>query len=280
MTAVGALERRLATLSARRGRSGIDPEFTRFARDPVAFARERLGFEPDPWQENVLRSDRRRILLNCSRQSGKSTTTAILGLHTALFTPDGLVLMVAPSLRQARLVFDKFTGFLRTLTPRPGLMEDNRLSVVFANGARAVALPGSADTVRGFSSVTMLIEDEAAFVPDDLYRTIRPMLAVSGGRLVLMSTPNGRRGHFYEAWSRGGDEWDRISVTADACLRIDPAFLAAERRALGDTWFRQEYQCEFTETADQVFRAEDIARAFSDDVQPLTIPSPDVKPLF
>ncbi len=52
------------------------------ALDPVVFARH-AGIAPDPWQADVLRSGHRQLLLNCSRQSGKSTTTAIIGLHRA-----------------------------------------------------------------------------------------------------------------------------------------------------------------------------------------------------
>jgi hypothetical protein len=37
-------------------------------------------------------------------------------------------------------------------------------------------------TIRGFSAATLIVEDEAARVPDDLYFSVRPMLAVSGGR--------------------------------------------------------------------------------------------------
>ena len=48
------------------------------ALDPVAFAEDRLGFLPDPWQARVLRSPASWILLNCCRQSGKSTTTALV----------------------------------------------------------------------------------------------------------------------------------------------------------------------------------------------------------
>ncbi len=56
----------------------------RCALDPVAFAEERLNFQPDPWQTKVMRSPAKRMLLNCSRQAGKSTTTAIIGLHLPL----------------------------------------------------------------------------------------------------------------------------------------------------------------------------------------------------
>ncbi len=59
----------------------------RCALDPVAFAAERLDFIPDAWQTKVLRSSGQNILLNCSRQAGKSTTTSIIALHTAFYQP-------------------------------------------------------------------------------------------------------------------------------------------------------------------------------------------------
>jgi hypothetical protein len=240
----------------------------RCALDAAAFAEERLGFQPDPWQGKVMRSPAKRVLLNCSRQAGKSTTTAIIGLHQALYYSRSLVLLVSPSLRQSRELFGKVQDFLKALDTKPRLGEDNRLSMALENGSRVVALPGDSDTIRGFSSPALIIEDEAGYVEDGLYRAIRPMLAVSGGRLILLSTPNGRRGHFFEAWE-SDEDWERIEVPASDCPRIDPAFLETEKAALGETWFSQEYQCRFIETADQLFRYDDIKRVMSDDVQPL-----------
>jgi hypothetical protein len=71
------------------------------------------------------------------------------------------------------------------------------------------------------------------------------MLAVSDGRLICLSTPWGKRGFFHNAWARGGDDWARIEVPASRISRISAAFLAQERRALGEAFFRQEYQCSF-----------------------------------
>ncbi len=208
-------------------------------------------------------------MLNCSRQAGKSTTTAIIALHEASYRPDSLILLVSPSLRQSRELFVKVCGFMRLLEPRPILEEDNRLSFTLSNGSRVVSLPGTGETVRGFSAPRLVIEDEAAFVEDGVYGAMRPMLAVSGGRLILMSTPYGKRGHFFEAWKDGGPEWLKIEVTALQCPRISEEFLEKERREIGDLWFRQEYGCEFLETVDQVFRYDDIERALSDEVKPL-----------
>lgn len=230
--------------------------------DPVTFATE-LGFIPDPWQQGVLRWDGKRLLMNCSRQSGKSTTASLLGLHRALYFPGSLVLLVSPSLRQSSELFRKVTEFLNSLSVKPKLTEDNKLSCALENKSRIVSLPSSETTIRGFSSVDLIVEDEAARVSDDLYRTVRPMLAVSNGRLILMSTPFGKRGHFYEEW-HSGHSWERVKVAAPECPRINPEFLAEERRSLGEWWYLQEYMCEFQEAVDSCFRTEDIDRAFSE----------------
>ncbi len=237
------------------------------ALDPVAFANE-LGFEPDPWQESVLRWTGKRLLMNCSRQSGKSTTASILGLHRALYHPKSLVLLVSPSLRQSSELFRKVTEFLDNLSVRPNLLEDNKLSCTLENKSRIVSLPSSEATIRGFSGANLIIEDEASRVSDDLYRTIRPMLAVSSGKLILLSTPFGKRGHFYEEWINA-TAWERVRVPATECPRISPEFLEEERRSLGDWWFRQEYMCEFMETIDQVFGYDLVIKALSSDVEPL-----------
>jgi phage terminase large subunit-like protein len=213
---------------------------------PVAFSSDTLGITPDNWQADVLCSTRDRLLLNCSRQAGKSTTSATLALYTALYRPRSLTLLISPSLRQSAELFRKVTNLLEQLPSPPVLVEDNKLSLTTDRGSRIVSLPSSGATIRGFSAVDLLIEDEAAYVPDELYYAVRPMLAVSGGRLVLMSTPNGKAGHFWQAWD-SGDDWQRVMVPATDVPRIPVAFLDEERRALGERRYRQEYLCEFVD---------------------------------
>ena len=135
-----------------------------------------------------------------------------------------------------------------------------------------MGLPGREETVRGFSAVALLLIDEAARVPDELYKAVRPMLAVSDGDLWLMSTPWGKRGFFYEAWDKGGEEWTRVIAPATECERIRPEFLEGERQSMGERWFRQEYLCEFSETDDSVFRMDDIEAAIDDRISVLRIP--------
>jgi hypothetical protein len=238
------------------------------ALDPARLM-EGLGLVPDPWQSDLLRSNADRALLLCSRQAGKSTVTAALALHEALYHPPALVLLLSPSLRQSGELFRKVIDLYRRME-RPKIAEqESALRLELSNGSRVVSLPGKEETVRGFSGVRLLIIDEASRVADSLYYSVRPMLAVSRGRLVCLTTPFGKRGFFFNAWNDGSAEWRRVRVPATDCPRITAAFLEEERRSIGDWWFRQEYLCEFTETMDQVFTYDQVAGAVSTEVRPL-----------
>src|SRR3954471_16982628 len=130
------------------------------ALDPALFAECKLGFAPDPWQVDFLRSSSPRILLNITRQGGKSTTSALLALHTALYRPKSLILLVSPSLRQSGELFKKVAEFRARLSLPPALSVDNSLSCQFSDsGSRIVSLPGDSATVRGFSAPQLIIED-------------------------------------------------------------------------------------------------------------------------
>lgn len=238
------------------------------ALDPVAFSRH-IGIDPDPWQADVLRYEGKRLLLNCCRQSGKSTTTATKALHTGLYKPKSLILLVSPSLRQSQELFRKVRDAYGALKNPPLLVEDNKLSMTLANQSRIVSLPGDQATVRGYSGVTLILEDEASQVKDEFYQAILPMLIINKGQLIAMTTPYGKRGHFFEEWTNGGDEWKRIEITAAQCPRMPEEDLEKQRRSMGDMFFRQEFLCEFVDTEDQTFNYDLIRRAFADDVKPL-----------
>ena len=238
------------------------------ALDPVAFA-ARVGLpNPDRWQEDLLRSSAERVLLNVTRQGGKSTTSAVIALHRALYRPGSLVLVLAPAERQSKELFSKISASYSMLGHAPALDSARKLGLELPNGSRIEALPGSEKTVRGFSGVDLLLVDEASRVDDELYYAVRPMLAVSGGALVMMSTPYGKRGVFFEEWTKGVG-WERYEVPASMCPRISPAFLTEGQATLPARIYRQEYFNSFEETEDQVFSYEEIESAMSDDVAPL-----------
>lgn len=223
---------------------------------------------PDPWQASLLTAPPNRTLLLCSRSAGKSEAAAALAVLTALLSPKQLVLMLSPTERQSGELMLKARRFYDAARRPVQTTKETELEIRLSNGSRLIALPGIERTIRTYNGVALLVIDEASRVPDDLYRTVRPMLAVSRGRLLALSTPFGKRGWFYEAWS-GSEPWDRVEVKATQCPRITAEFLAEERRTLGDRWYNQEYLCSFEETVGAVFSGTDIAAAMSDDVQPM-----------
>ncbi len=270
--AVAGLTREVVKMRAAvGGQTAAAPALDALQAEPARIM-EQAGMAADPWQTALLRSASRRTLLLCSRQAGKSTTAAALALLTALLTARALVLLLSPSLRQSSELFRKILDVYRAAgRPMPTAgPRDNALRMELANGSRIISLPGTEGTIRGYSGVALLIVDEAARVPDDLYRSVRPMLAVSQGRLVCLSTPFGKRGWFFEEWS-GDRAWQRVKITADQCPRIPPAFLAEEREALGPRWYAQEYECSFEDVVGAVFDHDTVMAALASDVSPLFV---------
>jgi hypothetical protein len=231
--------------------------------DIVEFTRRRLGFDPNPLQESVLRGGRRGIL-NCTRQWGKSTVAAAKAVHRAYCRPDSLILVLSPSGKQSGELIRKAEEFVSRLGIKVRGDGTNEISIAFPNRSRIVGLPHEETTSRGFSKVSLMLIDEASRVEDKLYRAMRPTLAVGNGDLWLMSTPNGKRGFFHAEWTAGGEKWQRISATAEECPWIDPEFLDDERKSMTDAFFRQEYMCEFGEAEGRVFSQESIDAAFQD----------------
>jgi hypothetical protein len=245
-----------------------DTDHVATALDPARLF-SAAGMEPDPWQSDVLRKPWQKLLMLCSRQAGKSTTVAALATHEALFRDESLTLITAPAQRQAKETLAKFWEFYAALGQPMKVDAKSELRVRFTNGSRVIALPGTERTIRGYSGVDLLILDEAARVEDDLYNSVRPMLAVSGGRLCALTTPHGKRGWFYDAWTDGAGDWTRVKVTWEDCPRISSDFIEEERRSMGDWFIRQEYGCEFVDTKDQFFRTDDVDRAAAHDFDPL-----------
>ena len=161
----------------------------------------------------------------------------------------------------------------------------SKLELRLTNRSRIVAVPGrSGATVRGYSSLTMLVVDEAAFAPVEFFQATFPMLAVSGGQVILLSTPHAKIGPFYDImqtedaaaatpdWDDGKpareqeDAWRKYVVPWTDCPRITPAFIEAERRRYGDHYVAREYECKFMEGQLMAFTHAEIAAMDDDSV--------------
>ena len=257
----GNLAARLARISQRIP-VPMDPAMAALRKDRVAFT-QAAGIAPDVWQADVLRSDSPRILLNCSRQSGKSTVVGALALHKAIYEPGALVVVVAVAQRQATEMIRACRDLYAALDRPIAAESENKLSLELRNGSRILSVPSTEATIRGLSKARLLILDEASRIPDALYAAVLPFLAISNGALALLSTPFGKRGFFYNAYCHR-DEWFYREVWGQECPRISAEFLAKMRREMGDYFYAQEWECQFNDSVTGAFRSADIDAAVKD----------------
>lgn len=227
-----------------------------------------MGIALDPWQRIALASTRRRKLLLVSRQGGKGLVDSLAAIEKLIGDPGSKIVILTPTEEQSKRLLSRIRDAYARLPSAPRVITETAKEVHLLNGSRAYAMPGSETSVRGVDAVHLLLVDEAAFVPDELYAAVRPFLATTNGEEIDTSTPFGKQGWFWRAWVRATTPpipkhmyADR--VTAEMIPRISPEFLANERSELGDLVFRREYGCEWLDSENQVFASELIAMAKS-----------------
>jgi phage FluMu gp28-like protein len=87
---------------------------------------------------------------------------------------------------KVRVMHDNLPSWLKGKT-----VEDNKLSLRFANGSQIKAVSAAGDAGRS-EALSLLIIDEAAFIDkiDEIWASAQQTLA-TGGRAIVLSTPNG-----------------------------------------------------------------------------------------
>lgn len=234
---------------------------------------EDLGFTAYPWQREVL-DIHRRLILKCPRQSGKSTIVAAKAGHRCKHHANSLVLLYAPTENQSIELMEKISVFL-SQDPEVKLERNSSIEKRFRNGSRIRAFTANPVSARGYSAPDMIIFDESAYIEDELYLTVRPMITPTT-ELILLSTPNGKRGFFYETWEYG-KHWTKIQVDVEDIRGVKKPFaerrekaleegirlylsprqteeyLKEELRVMGERWYSQEYEGEFLDMVGAVF---------------------------
>lgn len=228
-------------------------------QDPVSWSEGVSGNSLDPWQVDFLRCLDSDILLNCARQTGKSEIVSLRAAFRARVLKRRVVCL-APTQRQSGFIYGRAKRWLINSGADFSRLTASELEL--SDGGSVVALPGDRPdvSVRG-DTVDDLIVDEASQVRDSLIAAATPTTATRhNASITYLSTPAGKRGAFYRAWSKEG-WWRKFTVTASQCPRISAEFLARERLRLGPL-YDQEYECEFLSAPGALFDASDIERMF------------------
>lgn len=245
-----------------------DPILKEIQANPLLIF-ERSKVIPDPWQERVLLSPSKMINILASRRVGKSFSASGRALCKSIHD-EHLTIVLSPTLRQS-IEFLRLVKRLYRLSHFPLPIERQNLTEIeFQNGSRIVSLPDNPGGIVGLTP-NLIVIDEASRASDELYQEVRPMLMLGQCDMMVLSTPFGKRGWFYDTWEKKelAQEWEQYKITADMCSRIKPQDLEKERVIAGDRYFKQQYFCEFRDTIDAFFSRESIERAIKTDIQPL-----------
>lgn len=169
---------------------------------------------------------------------------AALAISTARSRSGADAVIISPSLQQSKEVTTRARIGLYEMNE--ALTQDSTSLLRLRNGSRIISLPGSQRAVRGYAPA-LVVADESAWISDDTYSALRPLLAASGGRLVAQSTPGAKVGWFYELTRADhvGDDWLRLEIPATQVPFISADFLARERRELPPETFAAEYELTF-----------------------------------
>lgn len=220
----------------------------------------------DRWQEEVLAFDG-NVALRTGRQVGKSVVVAEKVVRFALKNEGTVSLVIAASQRQSSLLFDKIRTTLELLDVDCFAEVPTLTRIVLKNGSKIYSLPAgkTGHFIRGFT-VDLLVADEAAYIPECVWLSVVPMIAVSRqtrgfGHIILLSTPFGKGGYFFNAFS--DPDFKTWHVSSEDCPRIPKLLLAKERKRLSKAEYRQEWQGEFVEEWNQFFKGELIKRAMT-----------------
>jgi len=208
----------------------------------------------DNWQREVLETSG-NLVLRSGRQVGKSTCISIKVSKFATSTPNKTVLVIASVERQAYLLFEKILAYIhdhhRNLIMR-GKNRPTKSKILLRNGSTIYCLPTglSGYGIRGYT-VDLLVADEAAFIPEEVWSAVTPMLAVTKGSIILLSTPFGKGGYFFRCFD--DPNFTKFHISSEECPRISPEFLEQEKKRMTALQYAQEYLGEFVDELRQFF---------------------------
>ena len=245
--------------------------------------RGRIPFHTFPFQDDCLIafSENRFNVVVKSRQLGLSTLSAAYAVWMALFRKDKTILVIATKLAVAQNFIKKVKVALHAIPRWMWITEitaKNTQAVEFSNGSVIKAVPTSEDAGRS-EALSLLIVDEAAFIRnfDELWKGLYPTLS-TGGRAIVVSTPNGTGGQYYDIYHgaiANENEFNAVKLPWDVHPERNNAWFENESRNLNKQQIAQELLCDFQASGETFLATEDIEKLKMQIKTPLEVWGPD-----
>jgi len=246
--------------------------------DPTAFAylffKDRKGkpLKLYPFQDMIINSKAKRIAVAVSRQTGKSTASIIYAFWYIYFHHNSTVLLISKTKTQSMELISKMKQLLAgtDITFSEVLTgPDNRYELYVKNEgsqthSRMISVPAT-DAARGYSA-DLVIADEIAFwdkATETFNEAIVPTISHTDGKILMLSTPKGTMGVFYEAFTKH-DLWECYQFDWRVCPVHTLEKMEEKRKDIGDFAFRQEYEASFMANNAAYFKEKEVRDATKD----------------
>lgn len=212
----------------------------------------------DPWQKEVLEC-KGNIVMRSGRQVGKSAIIGVKVGEYAINNSQKTIMIISKTERQARLLFQKIIAYVQYKKEsmiKRGLDRPTNYELKLTNGTIVYCLPAGDNGygIMGYT-VDLLVADEAAFIPEEVWNSILPTLAVTKGNVILLSTPFIKEGYYYNCFE--DKNFTKFHQSSEDCPRKDEEFLKRMRKDLTEAQYAQMYLGEFLENA-MAFFPEDM----------------------
>jgi len=256
---------------------GKDPEYFIKTYTKIQHPiRGTIPFDTYEFQDDCVRQfqDHRLNIILKSRQLGLSTICAAYAVWMAIFQKDKNILVIATKLATAQNFIKKTAVILHNL-PKWLLLpkfDQSKQQLSFNNGSQIKAIPTSDDAGRS-EALSLLIIDEAAFIKDfeSIWTGLAPAFS-TGGRAIVLSTPNGVGGQYYSLWMgaiNGSNGFNPIKIMWDQHPEHDQDWFDKETKNLSKKKVAQEFLCDFTSSGDTFLHATELERLINEVKQPI-----------
>jgi len=243
-------------------------EIIKCGKDPVYFMNKYLKiqhplkglipFNTFDFQDDCIKdfNDHRFNIILKSRQLGLSTLVAAYSVWQAIFYKEKNILIIATKLAVAQNFIRKVKTYIKSVPHWllvPTITANNKQQVEFSNGSQIKAVPTSEDAGRS-EALSLLVVDEAAFVRnfDELWMGLYPTLS-TGGRAIILSTPNGVGGQYHELYikaERKENEFNPIKLMWDVHPERNDDWFEKETKNMSQKQISQELLCDFASSGD------------------------------
>lgn len=216
----------------------------------------------EEWQQPVFDDIKEGIkdqyVVKAKRQVGKSILAETILMYFAFKNADSIGVMIEPTLSQGRRVFKQI---LKAIPNKSLIKSANAtlLEIEFSNGSSILFRAAEQkENLRGLTvKGSILIIDEAAFIQQDIFEILYPLVDANHCPVLFISTPLFTSGEFYNKYIEGTKE-NPITKSYNWSEYDTSKYLSYEKLMyykdrLSPLKYRSEYEGEFITEGSYVF---------------------------